>query len=137
MAYESTKERITTAGVLIVSGRYFVAQRRQGGAIGGLWEFPGGKHRWGGTPAQSLAREFIEEFGLSVHVGQCFHKHDFIHRDTLFHLHAFWVETKDPVRLSLHEHQQVRWVSLNDLMALEFVPSDIPVREAVYKYSFA
>jgi hypothetical protein len=34
-------ERITTAGVLCLAGRYFVAKRKAGGAVGGLWEFPG------------------------------------------------------------------------------------------------
>ncbi len=132
-----TAERITTAGVLMVSGTYFVAKRLPGGAIGGLWEFPGGKHRWGETPAESLQREFLEEFDLEVKVGSCFHSHDFEHRDVLYHLQAFWITAQEPVRFHLHEHQEARWVTLQELLELPFVPSDMPVRQAVSDASYA
>ena len=130
-------ERITTAGVLCLAGRYFVAKRKAGGAVGGLWEFPGGKHRWGETPEQSLEREFLEEFGLDVTVGSCFHEHDFVNKNVLYHLKAFWVTAAEPVGFSLHEHTEARWVSLDELLALDFVPSDLSVREAVNESSFA
>ncbi|PKL10818.1 MAG: NUDIX hydrolase [Spirochaetae bacterium HGW-Spirochaetae-8] len=130
-------ERITTAGVLCIGGKYFVAKRKAGGAVGGLWEFPGGKHRWGETPEQSLEREFHEEFGLEVIVGSCFHTHDFVNRDVLYHLQAFWVSTAQPMRFALHEHAEAKWVSLDELLALDFVPSDIPVRQTVCDLSFA
>jgi mutator protein MutT len=130
-------ERITTAGVLFSSGRYFVAKRKMGGEIGGLWEFPGGKHRWGETPAQSLQREFMEEFAMEISVGPCFHVHDFIHRGTLYHLQAFWIYADEPMQWVLNEHQEVRWVSLQELQDLDFVPSDREVRQRVVELAFA
>jgi mutator protein MutT len=130
-------ERITTAGVLYGAGRYFVAKRKKSGAVGGLWEFPGGKHRWGETPQQSLAREFAEEFDLSVVVGSCFLEHEFVHKHTLFHLQAYWVEAKEPVKYTLHEHDEARWVSLTEMLELPFVPSDIAIRNKLEELSFA
>ncbi len=130
-------ERITTAGVMFEAGRYFVARRKEGGQIGGLWEFPGGKHRWGETPEQSLAREFLEEFELHVTVGNCFFMHDFVHKETLFHLHAYWVQPIGPVHFCLREHQEARWVSLDEMMDLPFVPSDMPIRNKLEECSFA
>ena len=130
-------ERITTAGVLCIAGKYFVAKRKTGGAVGGLWEFPGGKHRWGETPEQSLEREFLEEFGLNVTVGDCFHTHDFVNREVLYHLQAFWVSVVQPMHFALHEHTEAKWVSLDELLVLDFVPSDIPVRKTICDLSFA
>lgn len=134
---ETHTERITTAGILFESGRYFVARRKAGGDIGGLWEFPGGKHRWGETPEQSLAREFLEEFDLRITVGPCFFRHDFVHKQTLYHLQVFWVQPIGPVHIHLHEHQEARWVSLEEMLDLPFVPSDIAVRGKLEELSFA
>ena len=53
-----TEQRITTAGILTKDDRYFVAKREDKGSIGGLWEFPGGKNRWGESEQETLMREF-------------------------------------------------------------------------------
>jgi mutator protein MutT len=130
-------ERITTAGILFEAGHYFIAKRKSGGSVGGLWEFPGGKHRWGETPEESLAREFFEEFNLTVHVGTCFFEHDFTNRDTRYHLLAYWVEAEDPIRYELHEHVEARWATLAEMYELPFVPSDLPVRRKLEELSLA
>lgn len=132
-----TIERITTAGILFESGRYFIAKRKPGGAVGGLWEFPGGKHRWGETPQQSLAREFKEEFDIQVKVGSCLMEHDFFHKQTLFHLQAYWVQIEGPGHVKLHEHDEVRWVSVEEMIELPFVPSDIAIRDKLEELSLA
>lgn len=132
-----TIERITTAGVLFEAGRYFIARRKSGGAVGGLWEFPGGKHRWGETPEESLAREFLEEFNLTVRVKSRFFEHEFTNRDTLYHLHAYWVEAEGPLQYVLHEHTEARWATLAEMVELPFVPSDIPIRSRLEELSLA
>lgn len=136
-ASTQASERITTAGVLFDAGRYFVARRSGGGDIGGLWEFPGGKHRWGETPRQSLKREFAEEFDLTVEVGSCLMVGDFTHRGVLYHLHAFWVKADGPFRYRLHEHQEARWVTPGELRELPLVPSDMMIRTKLEKLGFA
>ena len=55
------------AGVLLdAQGRVLFAQRPAGKHLAGQWEFPGGKREPGETPAQALARELVEELGISV-----------------------------------------------------------------------
>lgn len=134
---DHTVERITTAGVLFEAGRYFIAKRKVGGAVGGLWEFPGGKHRWGETPQESLAREFLEEFDLVIKVGSCFLEHHFRHKNTLFHLQAYWVESDGTLHYVLNEHDEARWVSVEDMIELPFVPSDIAIRDRLEELSLA
>src|ERR1700760_2154340 len=46
--------------------RVLIAQRPEGKALAGLWEFPGGKIEAGGRPEQTLIRELHEEIGITV-----------------------------------------------------------------------
>mgnify|MGYP000182511551 CR=1 FL=1 len=47
-------------------GRVLIAQRPQGKAQAGLWEFPGGKVEPGEQPEVALIRELQEELGIDV-----------------------------------------------------------------------
>ena len=53
--------------------RVLIAQRPDGAAMGGLWEFPGGKLEVGETPVAALVRELREELDVGVVVGPLFH----------------------------------------------------------------
>ena len=46
--------------------RVLIAQRPEGKAMAGLWEFPGGKVETGETPEVALIRELQEELGITV-----------------------------------------------------------------------
>lgn len=47
-------------------GRVLLAQRPEGKALAGLWEFPGGKLEPGETPEACLIRELAEELGVDT-----------------------------------------------------------------------
>ena len=66
----SLPRKLVVAG-LIVDDRGFVliTQRRTDQALGGQWEFPGGKVEPGEAPAHALHRELTEELGAAVEVG--------------------------------------------------------------------
>jgi len=46
-----------------------IAQRPKQSVLGGYWEFPGGKIEQGETARECLAREFTEELGIAIRVG--------------------------------------------------------------------
>jgi 8-oxo-dGTP diphosphatase len=46
--------------------RVLIAQRPEGKALAGLWEFPGGKLDPGERPEAALIRELKEELGIAV-----------------------------------------------------------------------
>lgn len=49
-------------------GRVLLAQRPEGKAMSGLWEFPGGKIDSGETPESALIRELHEELNIDTWV---------------------------------------------------------------------
>lgn len=118
------QERITTAGILMHGDRYLIAKREDKGSIGGLWEFPGGKNRHAESEQETLKREFDEELGLAVEVGELVHSHDFTNKETLYHLKAYRVYADSVGELPLRVHTQYRWVGLAELDSYTFAPSD-------------
>jgi 8-oxo-dGTP diphosphatase len=46
--------------------RVLLAQRPEGKALAGMWEFPGGKIEPGERPEATLIRELHEEIGITV-----------------------------------------------------------------------
>lgn len=50
--------------------RVLLCKRANGKALGGKWEFPGGKVEQGETPMQALQRELREELGIEIKAAQ-------------------------------------------------------------------
>lgn len=60
---------LVAACVLIdTDNRVLLAQRPEGKALAGLWEFPGGKVEAGETPEETVIRELREEIGIETKV---------------------------------------------------------------------
>lgn len=57
---------VAAAALIDADGRVLIAQRPEGKAMAGLWEFPGGKMHPGETPEFALMRELEEELGIQT-----------------------------------------------------------------------
>ena len=57
---------VAACALIDADGRVLIAQRPEGKAMAGLWEFPGGKIEAGERPEESLIRELKEELGIVV-----------------------------------------------------------------------
>ena len=57
---------VVACALIDKDGRVLIAQRPQGKAMAGLWEFPGGKVEAGERPEDTLIRELREELSIEV-----------------------------------------------------------------------
>jgi mutator protein MutT len=108
-------------------GRVLIVQRPDDAAMGGLWEFPGGKVEPGETPEVALAREIVEELGARVAVGPPYHTTEHAYPDGP-HVRLLFYECalRDP-DLRLLWGQAYRWVAPADLPAYAYPAADVAV----------
>jgi 8-oxo-dGTP diphosphatase len=57
---------VAAVALIDADNRVLISKRPEGKAMGGLWEFPGGKLEPGETPEAALIREIREELGVSL-----------------------------------------------------------------------
>ncbi len=117
--------RVIVAAVIIAGGRVLACQRSAPPEAAGKWEFPGGKVERGETDQQALARECVEELGITVEVG------DRVGPDVpLAHgravLRVYAVEVLDGVPEAL-EHSALRWLAVDQLNSVPWLPADVPI----------
>ncbi len=113
------------AGVISVDGRILAARRKAGAHLGGKWEFPGGKLEPDESPDECLVREFQEELGIQVRVGQILEVifHRYPERNVLLLFYACELIDGEPRPLGCEE---LAWVDKKDLSTLDWVPADLP-----------
>jgi 8-oxo-dGTP diphosphatase len=115
--------RSSVAGIAWDCGQFFIAKRLGGGDMGGRWEFPGGKVDSGESDQEALKREYLEEFGVEIAVGDFLGSAVFERRGSPHQVRAYRVFFS-AVNLTLSEHTQWRWASLEEIEQLDFVDSD-------------
>lgn len=121
------------AGIIIHNGKILIAQRKHGKTCEYLWEFPGGKLESGETMQQCLKRELMEELHLPITVGDYFMTSTYAYDFGTIELNAYFA-TCESEDLSFHpDHEQARWVTLQEMDNYTFPPADQPILEALKK----
>lgn len=125
----STKTVLVAACALVdADGRVLIAQRPEGKAMAGLWEFPGGKVEPGERPEETLIRELKEELGIVVSE-PCLAPLTFAsHCYPDFHLlMPLYVCRRWKGMVKATEGQRLAWVRPNKLRNYEMPPADVPL----------
>ena len=108
--------------------RVLLAQRPQGKAMAGLWEFPGGKVEPGERPEQTLIRELHEEIGISVSepclAPLTFASHTY---DSFHLLMPLYICRRCEGLVIAREGQKLAWIRPNKLRDYPMPPADIPL----------
>ncbi len=121
---------LTVVAVALVDadGRVLLAQRPEGKAMAGLWEFPGGKIHPGESPEAALIRELKEEIDIDV-TEACLAPFTFAsHRYEKFHLlMPLYVCRRWKGVMQPREGQTLAWVRPAKLGEYPTPPADIPL----------
>ena len=114
-----------TAAIAVRDGRVLVMRRAPGQSSAGGWEFPGGKVEPGESAEDCLARELREELGVTATVGAFFRES----RHEKIDLLSFRVAFSGDPRLTVHD--KLLWADAGELLALDLLPADRPIAQAL------
>ena len=123
---------IRVSAAVIIDGNRVLAAERGYGEYRGYWEFPGGKREPGETGEDAIVREIREELGAVIAVdgflGTIEHSYHHFHLVMdcyIAHIQKGVIEAK--------EHMALRWLSLDELDSVSWLPADIKILPAVRK----
>ena len=118
------------AAIITRDNKIFATQRGYGDFKDG-WEFPGGKVEPGESPEDAIVREIKEELKAEIKVTGFLTtiEHDY----PTFHLSmdCFWAELVDGTEMTLLEHEAAKWLTLDQIDTVDWLPADIKVVEAI------
>ena len=119
---------VSAVALIDRDGRVLLAQRPEGKAMAGLWEFPGGKVEPGETPEAALIRELQEELGIDTWASclapLTFASHSYEDFHLLMPLFACRKWNGIP---QSREGQKLAWAKPNQLKDFPMPAADVPL----------
>jgi 8-oxo-dGTP diphosphatase len=115
------------AAIIYKNGAYFATQRGYG-EFEGMWEFPGGKIELGETVESALKREIQEELGIDITVDKFLCTTDYDYPSFHLTMHCYLCKIISG-EIELREHKSARWLTVEALDSVEWLPADKEVVE--------
>ena len=113
------------AAVVVQDGKVLSTQRGYGN-YKDWWEFPGGKIEAGEMPEQALVREIREELAAEITVDKYLTTVEYDYSEFHLSMACYWCSVKEG-HLTLLEHEAARWLPLDDLRQVNWLPADVLV----------
>ena len=117
------------AAIIKQDNKIFATQRGYGD-YKDWWEFPGGKTEAGETPEEALAREIREELATEICVDQYFMTVEYDYPEFHLSMDCFWCSVISG-ELTLLEHEAAKWLPVNDLRQVQWLPADLEIIEKI------
>ena len=108
------------------------ATQRGYGEYKDWWEFPGGKIEASETPEDALVREIHEELDAIISVDRFLTTVEYDYPAFHLSMDCFWCRLKGG-HLTLLEHEAAKWLPLENLRQVNWLPADVIVIEAIEK----
>ncbi len=109
------------------------ATQRGYGEYKDWWEFPGGKIEEDEAPEAALVREIQEELDATIEVGEYLTTVEYDYPKFHLSMDCFWCTLKEG-HLTLLEHEAAKWLPLDNLRQVNWLPADVEVIEAIEVY---
>ena len=116
------------AAIIIRDGKLFATQRGYGDWKD-WWEFPGGKIEPGEAPKEALKREIREELAAEIEVGDLLTTVEYDYPKFHLTMHCYLCHLKDDTQPQLLEHEAARWLEMQELKSVRWLPADDGVIE--------
>lgn len=120
------------AAIIRDGDRIFATQRGYGEYKDG-WEFPGGKVELGETSQEALIREIKEELDADIVVGDMLTTVEYDYPTFHLSMDCFWAALVEGSKMKLLEHEAAKWLAMDELDEVEWLPADVNVVEAIKK----
>ncbi len=128
---ETRKKVEVVAAVILQDGKLFATQRGYG-EWKDWWEFPGGKIESGETPEEALKREIREELATEIEVKELLTTIDYDYPKFHLTMHCYLCTILNG-QPSLLEHEDARWLEMNEVNSVRWLPADKDVIEKFFQ----
>ena len=126
-------KKVRVSAAVIHSGTSFLVARKAKGNNAGYWEFPGGKREYGESGEETLLREIHEELGATIEVESLLATISYSYPDLELTMDCYLAHLTDQ-KLTLTEHDELRWLSLSELEMMKFLDADLLVIDQIRKH---
>lgn len=123
---------LNVVAAVIKNGDKILAVQRGYGEFEGGWEFPGGKIEPGETSKEALVREIKEELSAQIIVGDLITTVEYDYPNFHLSMDCFWCELVGE-SLVLNEHEDKKWLTIDILDQVSWLPADIDVVNIIKK----
>ena len=130
---ETKRKSIKVVAAVIYRDHQIFATQRGYGPYKDWWEFPGGKIESGETPEQALTREIREELATEISVGKHLASVEYDYPEFHLSMECFLCSIIQG-DLTLLEHEAARWLPVEELQSVNWLPADITVVEEIQNY---
>ncbi len=121
-----------SAAVIHDSGKILATQRGYGD-FKGMWEFPGGKREEGETGEEAILREIKEELKANISIEKFLITVEYQYPNFFLIMDCYLCSLLSE-GLTLTEHEAARWLDIDNLDSVEWLPADIDALNEVKKH---
>jgi 8-oxo-dGTP diphosphatase len=116
---------VIVGAAIVADGKVLGCERADPPETAGRWEFPGGKVEPGENDLDALVRECEEELGVTIAVGpRVGDDVPLAHGWAVLRVWRATLVSGEPRPI---EHRSVRWLSIDELDSVPWLPADAPI----------
>ncbi|GAB7050118.1 NUDIX domain-containing protein [Catenuloplanes indicus JCM 9534] len=127
---ERARSKVVVGAAILSGGRVLACARSAPPEVAGRFEFPGGKVEPGESEIDAVARECAEELGITVRPGARLGV-DVPLGNGWAVLRVYLAELIGDAQPRALEHRELRWLAVDELDSVLWLPADVPIVEAL------